>query len=148
MSLKKQLQDDLRAAMLARDNERKSALRMILASIQYAEVESAEDLSDEDVVTLLAKEIRRREEALEMMHDAGRTDLATGETAELDILKAYMPKQLTLDDIKELATAVIAQVGATSPSDLGQVMKHLMPQVKGKADGRTVNQVVRDLLSA
>lgn len=134
--------------MLARDTQRKSALRMILASIQYAEVEGTDELSDEDVVALIAKEIRRREEALEMIQDAGRSDLATEETAELEILKAYMPKQLTLDDIKELAAAVISQVGATSPSDLGQVMKYLMPQVKGKADGRTVNQVVRDLLSA
>ena len=83
-----------------------------------------------------------------MMKDAGRTDLVQEEVTQLEILQAYLPQQLSVDEITELAKAVIEQVEATSISDLGSVMKNLMPQVKGKADGRTVNQVVRDLLSA
>ena len=148
MNLKKQLQEDLKTAMRSQDARRKSALRMVLAAIQYVEVGKTDDLSNEDTLAILGKEVRRREDALKMMQDAGRTDLVEEEAAELEILKAYLPQQLSVEEITELAGAVIDQVGATSVSDLGSVMKHLMPQVKGKADGRTVNQVVRDLLAA
>ena len=148
MSLKKQLQDDLKAAMRSKDVQKKSALRMVLSGIQYAEVGESEELSDQDVLSVLQKEIRRREDALVMIREAGRDDLIAEEAAQLEILKAYLPRQLTVDEISVLAKAVIAQVGASSPSDVGLVMKDLMPQVKGKADGRTVNQVVRDLLAA
>ena len=148
MNIKKQLQEDLKTAMRSQDARRKSALRMVLAAIQYVEVGKTDDLSNEDMLAILGKEVRRREDALKMMQDAGRTDLVEEEAAELEILKAYLPQQLSVEEITELAGAVIDQVGATSVSDLGSVMKHLMPQVKGKADGRTVNQVVRDLLAA
>ena len=148
MSLKKQLQDDLKTAMRSQDARRKSALRMVLAGIQYVEVGQPDALSDEDTLAILNKEVRRREDALKMMRDAGRTDLVDEEVAELEILKVYLPQQLSVEEITELATSVIDQVGATSVSDLGSVMKHLMPQVKAKADGRTVNQVVRELLAA
>ena len=148
MNLKQQLQDDLKTAMRSRDVRRKSALRMVLSAIQYVEVGATEELSNEDTLIILSKEVRRREDALKMMQDAGRTDLAEEEVAELKILKAYLPQQLSVNEITELAETIIQQVGATSVSDLGSVMRHLMPQVKGKADGRTVNQVVRDLLAA
>ena len=148
MNLKQQLQDDLKTAMRSRDARRKSALRMVLSAIQYVEVGATEELSNEDTLVILSKEVRRREDALKMMQDAGRTDLAEEEVAELKILKAYLPQQLSVNEITELAETIIQQVGATSVSDLGSVMRHLMPQVKGKADGRTVNQVVRDLLAA
>ena len=148
MNLKKQLQADLKTAMLNRDVTRKSALRMVLAAVQYAEVGKTEELSDEDTLTILRKEVRRREDALQMIQDAGRTELAEEEIAQLDILKVYLPQQLTVEEITVIAATVIADVGATSPADLGKVMKNLMPQVKGKADGRMVNQVVRDLLTA
>jgi uncharacterized protein YqeY len=148
MNFKQRLQKDLTSAIRDRDERRKSALRMVLAAIQYVEVGESEDLSDEDTLDILAKEVRRREDAIKLMQDAGRTDLVNEEVAQLDILKAYLPQQLSVEEITELAQAVITQVGATSVSDLGSVMKNLMPQVKGKADGRTVNQVVRKLLSA
>ncbi|MDF1514564.1 MAG: GatB/YqeY domain-containing protein [Anaerolineae bacterium] len=147
MNLKKQLQADLKAAMRNQDAEKKSALRMVLSGIQYAEVEKSEELSDQDILGVLQKEVRRREDALAMIRDAGRDDLAAEEVAQLEILKAYLPTQLTVDEITTLAKTVIAEVGAASPSDVGMVMKDLMPQVKGKADGRMVNQVVRDLLA-
>jgi uncharacterized protein YqeY len=148
MSLKKQLQDDLKAAMRSQDAPRKAALRMVLAAIQYAEVGKTEELGDEDTIAILQKEVRRREEALEMIRDAGRTELANEETIQIEILQAYLPKQLTVEELTDLAQSVVSQVGATSVSDLGIVMKNLMPLVKGKADGRVVNQVVRELLTA
>jgi uncharacterized protein YqeY len=127
---------------------KKSALRMVLAAIQYVEVGEPEDLSDEEALAILSKEVRRREDALKLMKEAGRTDLVEEEEVELEILKAYLPQQLTVEEITALAESVVQQVGATSISDLGSVMKVLMPQVRGQADGRTVNQVVRDLLAA
>lgn len=148
MSLKHQLQEDLKAAMRAQDAPRKSAIRMVLAEIQLAAVEAPEDLSDDGVRELIRKEVKRREEALGMMRSAGRNDLVDAEQVELDILKAYLPMQLGEAEIRELARAAIEQIGATSPKDMGRVMGALMPQVTGRADGRTVNQVVRDLLAS
>ncbi len=148
MSLKQQLQDDLKAAMRAQDAPRKSAIRMVLAEIQLAAVDRPEDLSDDDVQELIRKEVKRREEAMEMMRSAGRSDMVDAEQVELDILKAYLPMQLGEAEIRELARAAIVQLGATSPRDMGRVMGALMPQVTGRADGRLVNQIVRDLLAS
>ena len=147
MNLKKQLHADLKTAMLNRDVPRKSALRMVLAAVQYAEVGKTEELSDEDTLTILRKEVRRREDALQMIQDAGRTELAEEEIAQLDDERGLNNNRID-EEITVIAATVIADVGATSPADLGKVMKNLMPQVKGKADGRMVNQVVRDLLTA
>jgi uncharacterized protein YqeY len=148
MGLKEKLQQDLKSAMRARDARRKSALRMVLTSIQLAEVEQKDALTDEAIIDLIRKEVRRREDALSIMQDAGRDDLVGDEQAELEILKPYLPQLLTEDEIVVIVKGVIAEVGATSPADLGQVMRVLMPRVKGKADGRMVNQTVRNLLSA
>ena len=148
MGLEEELRCDLKDAMRARDTRRKSALRMVLSGIQLAEVETGHDLEDEDIVVLIQKEVKRREEALEMMRDAGRDDLVEDEVAELEILKSYLPKPMTEDEIRALAQEVIEEVGAESPSDLGRVMGAIMPRVKGKAEGRTVNQIVRELLAS
>ncbi|MBN1259834.1 MAG: GatB/YqeY domain-containing protein [Anaerolineae bacterium] len=147
MSLRDTLQADLKQAMRDRDARRKSALRMVLLSIQMAEVESGE-LSDQEVLSLIQKEVKRRKEALVMVQDAGRTDLETVDLAEIAVLEAYLPEQLDAAEIANLARVVIAEVGATSPKDAGKVMQALMPQVQGRAEGRLVNQVVRDLLLA
>lgn len=146
MSLHDQLQDDLKTAMRAKDAPRKSAIRMVLTAVQFASVEKPEGLSDADVLDLIRKEVKRREEAVELMRSAGRDDMVTAELVELDILKQYLPAQLSEGELRELAKAVIAQLGASSPRDMGRVMGALMPQVTGKADGRIVNQVVRSLL--
>ncbi len=148
MSLRDQLQDDLKGAMRAQDAPRKSAIRMVLAAIQLALVERPEGLSDDDVLELIRKEVKRREEAVELMRSAGRDEMVSAELVELDILKQYLPAQLSDDELRDLAQAVIAQLGASSSRDMGRVMGALMPQVSGRADGRAVNQVVRSLLSA
>ncbi|MBN1487588.1 MAG: GatB/YqeY domain-containing protein [Anaerolineae bacterium] len=147
MNLQEQLKRDLHAAMRARDERRKSALRMVLSAIQLAEVEKGE-LSDDDMILVLQQEVRRREDALKMMQDAGRDDLVRDEVIELDVLRAYLPEQLNAEEIADIARQVIAEVGATSPRDMGAVMKVLVPQLQGKADGRMISQTVRELLSA
>lgn len=149
MSLKEQLQQDLKAAMRAKDEHRKLALRMVLTAIQLAEVEQGEQpLTDEAVMDMIRKEVQRREDALKLIQTAGREDLIAEENVELAILRAYLPQLMGAADIAALAREAIAETGATSPADLGAVMRVLMPRVKGQADGRLVNQTVRDLLSA
>ena len=147
MSIKAQLREDLKDAMRAQDAQRRSALRMVLTAIQLAEAERPHDLTDDEIVGLVQKEVKRREEAVEMMRQAGRDELVAAEELELKILRGYLPPQLSEDEVRELAQAVIAEVGATSTRDLGRVMGALMPRVQGQVDGRVVNQVVRDLLS-
>ena len=147
MSLREQLQADLHDAIRARDEHRKGALRMVLADVQRAEVEQG-PLNDDAVLALIQKEVKRRQDALEMIRKAGREELAAAEATEIEILRAYLPEPLSREAITELVQAAILEVGASSPADLGKVMRVLMPQVRGKADGRLVSEIVRDLLSA
>lgn len=148
LGLEAQLREDLKDAMRAGDSRRKSALRMVLTAVQFADVETSEPLSDEDIQVLIRKEVKQREEAVEMMREAGRDDLVAEEVAELEILREYLPSQMSEDEIRALAQEVIEDLGATSVRDTGRVMGTIMPQVRGRADGSTVNQIVRELLSA
>jgi uncharacterized protein YqeY len=148
MNLKEQLQHDLQAAMRARDEQRKLALRMALTAVQLAEVEQRSDLDDAAIAEVIRKEVHRREDALEMVRQAGRVDMIADDEAQVAILRSYLPQLLTEEELKVIALAVIAEVQAVSPADMGKVMKSIMPRVQGKADGRMVSQVVRDLLSA
>ena len=134
--------------MRARDDRKKSVLRMALSAIQLAEVEKKGELSDEDVLIILRKEVRSREDALVTIKEAGRAEMAAEEAAELEILKTYLPQLMEADAVKVLAQSAIDEVQATSPRDMGKVMKVLMPQVRGKADGRMVSETVRALLAA
>ena len=147
MSLQTQLRQDLKDAMRAKDAPRKLALRMVLMQLQLAEVKKNDTLTDAEVVDVIRKEVRRREDALKLVQQAGRDEMAAEDKVQLDILRQYLPQQLTVEEIAVFAKAAIAEVDATSISDLGQVMRVLMPRVKGKADGRLVNQTVRELLS-
>ena len=147
MSLKRQLQEDLKDALRARDERRKSVIRMGLAAIVNAEVEHGGELDDEDVISVLRKEARQRLDTLAELRDAGRQDLLAEEEAELEILEGYLPQLLSREEIVEEARQVIAEVGATGMKQMGAVMRQLMSNLKGRADGRIVNQVVRELLS-
>ncbi|HOU12970.1 MAG TPA: GatB/YqeY domain-containing protein [Anaerolineae bacterium] len=148
MSLKDQLQHDLQAAMRARDERRKSVLRMALTAVQLAEVEAKGELNDDGVASAIRKEVRRREDALEMIRQSGRADVIAEDEAQLEILRSYLPQLLTAEEVTAIAREIITETAAASPADVGKVMKLLMPRVQGKADGRMVSQVVRDLLSA
>jgi len=146
MSLKQRLQDDLREALRARDERRKSVIRMALAAITNAEIERG-DLDDADVTAVLQKQANQRRDTIAELKEADRPDLLAGEEAELDILKEYLPRLLSREEIAEEARQVITEVGATGMAQMGAVMRQLMSRLKGRADGRAVNEVVRELLS-
>ncbi len=148
MSLQEQLRQDLRDGMRAKDAHRKSAVRMVIAAIQLAEVETSEPLGDAEVIALIRQEVKRREEAVEMMKEAGREELIPGEVVELDFLRVYLPALMSEEVITELVKEKIDELGVSSMRDMGRVMGTVMPLVKGRADGKMVNQVVRRLLSA
>jgi uncharacterized protein YqeY len=147
MTLKQKLQEDLTAAMRDKDEVRKRTLRLALTSIKLKEVDVGGDLSDADVLAILQKEAKQRRETLEELDQVDRPDLVAAQEAELDVLDTYLPQQLSEDELEELARRVIAEVNAEGPGDMGQVMRMLMPQVKGRADGKLVSQVVREQLS-
>jgi uncharacterized protein YqeY len=147
--LKEQLQADLNAAMKARDEVTVATLRMALTSVTNEEVagKQARELSDEDVLRVLTREAKKRREAAEAFDAAGRTELATRERAEGEVLDRYLPAQLSDDELAGLVTAAIAEAGASSPRDMGAVMKIVVPRVAGRADGKRVSDEVRRRLA-
>jgi len=147
MSLKEQLMADLKEALRANDVPRKEAIRMIRAAIKNAEIEWQREATDEDVIQIISREVKRRLEAIEMFRQGGREDLVANEEAQLAVLKAYLPKQLSEEEIREALREIIAELGATGPKQLGPVMREAMQRLKGKADGRLVNRLARELLS-
>ncbi len=147
MSLKQRLQEDLKEALRARDERRKAVLRLSLAAITNAEVERKGDLDDAGVAAVLQKEARRRAETIAELRGANRPDLLAREEAELAILEQYLPRLMSREEIAQEARRVIAEVGATGVGQLGAVMRQLMPELRGRAEGSVVNEVVRELLS-
>ncbi|MGO9216972.1 MAG: GatB/YqeY domain-containing protein [Streptosporangiaceae bacterium] len=148
-ALKDQLRADLTAAMKARDDVRTRTIRSALTAVSTAEVagRTFRELSDDEVVTVLTKEAKRRREAAEAFAAAGRTEQASAERAEGEVLGAYLPAQLGDDEIAALVTAGIEQTGATGMGAMGQVMKVVTPQTTGRADGGRVAAEVRRQLS-
>jgi uncharacterized protein YqeY len=149
MALDEQIQSDLKTAMKARDTEKVATLRMALAAIKNLRVESGHrgDVTDEETVQLLAREAKKRGEAADAYDQAGRPELADKERRELEFLQPYLPAQLDDDELAAIVDTTIGQVGATSAGDLGSVMSAVMPKVKGKADGKRVNAMVRERLT-
>lgn len=145
---REQIQTDLKDAMRAKDRQRTGVLRMALNAIKQEEIDRQVTLDAQEASAILQREIKKRRDSISEAEAAGRGDVAANEQAEIVILEAYLPAQLSEDEIGALAQQAIAQTGAASPKDMGQVMGVLMPQVKGKADGKLVNQVVRDLLNS
>jgi uncharacterized protein YqeY len=149
MPLKEQLTADLTDAMRQSDDVRKSTLRMLITAINVAEVAGSErrQLSDEQVMQVLAKQAKQRRESIDEFQKAGRQDLVDKEAAELKVLEAYMPPQMPRDEIEAEARKAIAEVGAKGPSDKGKVMQTLMPRLSGRAEGREINAIVTELLA-
>ena len=145
MGLREQLQTDLQEAMRARDERRKAALRVLIGNIQMLEGEQG-TLDDNEILRVLEKEVKQREEALEIARDAGRDDIVEGEEAELEILRPYLPEPLSEDALVTLVEDVIDEVSASSMADMGRVMQTIMPRVRGKADGAVVSRMVRERL--
>ena len=151
MSLQQQVNDDLREAMKARDKARTGALRMLLASLKNAAVAEGKgpqgELADDEVIRLVQTETKRRREAAAAFREAGRDDQAAAEDAEASIYEAYLPAQLSDEELGEVVDAAIAEVGAGGPQDMGQVMKTVMPRVAGQADGSRVSAMVKARLA-
>jgi len=147
VSLIGRLEDELKQAMLARDNERRDALRLILASLRSSEKDLQRPLSDDEELQVLQRERKRRLEAAEAFRGAGREAQAQKEDGELAVLEEFMPSPLSDDELEEIVDDAIAENGATSIRDMGRVMADVMPQVAGRADGSAVSQLVREKLA-
>ena len=149
MSMNDQVGADIAAAMKARDASRLSALRMLKAAVMNKSVEKGRDLDDAEVLQVVASLVKQRRDSIEQFTNAGRTDLVEKETAELKVLQAYLPAAATAEEINAAVAEAIAETGASSPKDMGKVMKAVMPKLAGKsADGRAVNEAVRRSLGA
>ena len=149
MSLKEKLQGDLTTAIRGRDEIRSSTIRMVLTAIRNEEVagKAAKELSDAEVITVLSREAKKRREAAEAFDAAQAKDRADAERAEGAVIAEYLPQQLTEDEIKELITSVIKETGASSPAQMGLVMKSLQPKIAGRADGGQVSNLVKQALA-
>lgn len=147
MSLKTKITDDMKATMKAREAERLSAIRLMLAAIQQREVDDRKDLSDLEVISVIERMIKQRRDSIAQFQAAGRKDLVDKETFELGLLSSYLPKQLSDDDIASEITAVLAQTGAKGASDIGKVMGLLKGKLAGHADMAKVSALVKAKLA-
>ena len=147
MSLKDTLTEDLKHAIRQGDQQRKSTLRLVIAAIKNAEIAKRRELEEGELLAIIAKEAKLRREAIAQFEKGNRQDLADQEKAELEILVSYLPEQLSREEIEAKARQIIEEVGATSPAQMGQVMRLLMPLMQGQADGKLVSLVVKDLLT-
>ncbi len=146
-SLKDRLLDDMKDAMKAKDKERLSVIRMARASIKNVEIEKRKDLDDQEIIEVIAREVKKNRDSITEYKKAGQEEKITKLNQEIDILEEYLPRQLSRDEVEELVDQVIIRVGAESMADMGKVMGTVMPEVKGKADGRLVNAIVKEKLS-
>jgi len=147
VNLQERLMADLKEALRNNDVLRKDAIRMIRAAIKNAEIAWQREATDEEIQGIISREINRRLEALEMFRKGGRDDLVASEEAGIAILKQYLPEQLSREQIVEVVQQVVKELGANGPSAFGPVMRQAMSRLKGKADGRLVSEVVREVLS-
>jgi len=148
MSLQQTIESALKDAMRSGDDTRKISIRAIIAGIKLARVEKMAELTDEDVQAIIRKEIKAQRESILDAQKADRADLIADAEAQIKILEEFTPKQLSREEVTAQARAVIAEVGATSPTDMGKVMKVLQPKIKDIADGRMISEVVKELLAA
>ncbi len=147
MDIKTQLTESMKDAMKSGDEVRKRTTRMALANIKQAEVDKQTTLDDAAVISLLQKEIKNRREAVDEAKKANRPDLIADNEAEIKVLEAFLPKAMPVEELRALAQAAIAEVSAASPSDMGKVMKVLLPKVAGRAAGDQVSAMVKELLT-
>lgn len=147
MSLKQRIDEDLRKAMKARDEAALSATRLLKTEITRREIELGKDLDDPEVLRLVEKQLKMRRESATQFRDNGRPELAEREEKEGAFLQAYLPQPLSPEELERLVDAAIAQTGAKSPKEMGQVMKHVLAQAQGRADGKVVSELVKKKLS-
>ena len=146
MALKEQLLADLKASMKAKDTVKKSTVTMIRAAILQVEKDNKVELGDAEIQEIIAKQMKQCRDALDEFKKAERDDLIAQTEAEMRVIEAYLPKQLTQEEIEAIVDETIKETGAKSAKDMGKIMGALMPKVKGLADGKLVNQIVREKL--
>ncbi len=147
MTLIGEIEGEVKQAMLARDAERRDALRLVMNSLKQAQKDLQRPLSEEEELQVLQREWKKRVEAADAFRSAGREEQAEAEEYEQDVLEEFLPEQLSEEEIEEIVDDAIAENGATSLADLGRVMADVMPQIAGRADGSTVSQIVREKLA-
>ncbi|MBS5787533.1 GatB/YqeY domain-containing protein [Clostridioides mangenotii] len=143
MSLKQKLQEDLKSSMKNKDTVRKSVVTLIRASIKQYEVDNRVELDDNGIIDIVAKQMKQRRDSLVEFKKAEREDLVEETEAEIEVLKEYLPQQLSEEEIEDIVKTTISEVGATSIKDMGKVMSSIQPKVKGRADGKLVNELVK-----
>ena len=148
MTLKEKLNQDLYQAMRQRDNLRRDTIRLVLSAVTNAEIEKHGELADAEVIAVISKEVRLRQESITEFEKGNRPDLVARESAERSVLLEYLPQQMSREEIVAQAKKVIAELGAQGPKDKGKVMPHLVAELRGRADGREINAVVTELLAS
>ncbi|MCB2201757.1 GatB/YqeY domain-containing protein [bacterium] len=147
MSILQQIDQDLIKALKAGEKQKATVLRGLKSDLKYAQIERKEELGDQQMLDVLASAAKKRRESIEQYQNAGRDDLANKELFELAVIQAYLPVQLSEDEIRQIITDAVAETGADSPSKMGLVMQAVMPKVKGRADGKLVNKLVQEILA-
>jgi hypothetical protein len=148
MSLEERLVEEMKQAMKSNDKLRLSTIRMIRSALKNKEIELRKKLEDEEVVKVILAMVRKGEESVEQFQTGGRTDLVEKEKREIEILKSFLPQPLSQEEILKIIDQSIQETQASSPKDIGKVMKSVMPKLGGKADGKLINQLVKERLSA
>ncbi|OPA78405.1 aspartyl-tRNA amidotransferase [Paenibacillus selenitireducens] len=146
MNLSERLNEDMKQAMKSQDKFKLSTIRMVRSAIKNLEIDLKRTLNDDEVLEILSREIKQRKDSLQEFNKAGRDDLAVNLHAEIEIISQYLPAQLSEEEIKVIVQQTIQETGASSKADMGKVMSALMPKVKGRADGKLVNQAVQQFL--
>lgn len=147
MDIEQKLRDDLKDAMRSKDKLRLDVLRSVLSRVGYAQIGKDQPLTDADVLGSVSKEAQQRQESIEAYKKGNRPDLVAQEEAELKVLQEYLPEAMSREEVVEFARRVVAEVGAQGPQDKGKVMPRIVGELKGRADGKLINEVVTQLLS-
>ncbi len=146
MGLRDDITKDMTAAMKAGDKLKLSTVRLLVSSIKYKELDLKRELNDDEVRQVVATLLRQRQDSIEQFRKGNRNDLAEKEEKEVEILKRYMPPQLSVEDLRTIVKKAAAEVGAAGMKDMGKLMKAVMPELKGKADGKAINEAVKEVL--
>lgn len=147
MSLAERITEDVKVAMKNQDKEKLNVIRMVKSAIQLAKIEAKHDLSDEEVIDVISKQIKMRKDSIVEFEKASRTDLAENYRKEIEILKEYMPEPLSIEKVKEIIDDAFDKIKPTSPKQMGLIMKEVTPQVRGKFDMGEVSKIIKEKLS-
>ncbi|MDD7183177.1 MULTISPECIES: GatB/YqeY domain-containing protein [Peptostreptococcus] len=143
MSLKEKLQEDLKSSMKNKDTLRKSVITLVRAAIKQYEVDNRVELGDAEIIDIISKQLKQRNDSLIEFEKAGREDLVEETKSEIQVLKEYLPQQLSEEELEKIVIETIAEVGATSMKDMGKIMASIKPKTAGRADGRKINELVK-----